>query len=476
MPFDTVPIESLNSARVRSLRPRSRAVIKSTSRASHPNQAKGDILVKSRSFKTENSPELFRRRTQLRSELSSISREFNAFLHNSATDSLPSINDGKSSVPNGNNLRHEATRINPLTSVHTNDFQSGFPETNLGNIHRNQDPTPGNEVVRELQRLNSLLRNNGPSINSGNTQASAQILSIQNPTHADIGNGHSNVPDLSNQLSFAPHSSHVVTQQRDVHPEPKIVLLRNRNSARPLNVQIGNTRLEVLGGRSGSASQLVIQTVKDAFGSMGVARNNLQGIAPPIGFENPNQNVPSSFLLHGVNQSQKSLGAPQLPPLPLIEQALATAVRDPLNANNLQVPLTTTAVPVPVVTTPLTPSGALRQILGPGISDILLRQMAQDILPPELQRLDAIMRGQSQLLNTVNNNTNAGMIQIGNQTHALNLGNTKKIKITQNKTGTHAVVSSLNTGGGPLRNIMVTEEPMEYDEILLRKVLQKMSG
>jgi hypothetical protein len=425
-------------------------------------------LIKSRSFQTENSPELPRQRTQLRNELSSISKEFNVFLRNSPADSLSSIHDGKPSFPNSNNVRHESTRVSP--AIHTSNFQSGFPERAIGNILQNQGPAQNNEVVRELQRLNSLLMNTGPLINSRDTLASGQISNVHDARHFDVGSDHQSVPDLFNQLSAAPHSSHTASQSRDVHHQPKIVLLRNQNSARPLNVQIGNTRLEVLGGTSGAASQLVIQTLKDGLGSQEVTRNNANSNVASV-----NQNAHGSTLLHNVIQSPKFPGTS---PQPLIEQPLPAGARGPVQVKNIPVPLKTktTDAPMLVATTPLTPSGALRQILGPSVPDTVFRKMAHDIFPSELRRLDAIMRGQIQVSNPISNNTSAGIIQIGNQSHALNLGNTKQIKILPNRTGSHAVVTSINTGGGPLKNSMVTEEPMEYDEILLRKVLQKMNG
>ena len=84
-------------------------------------------------------------------------------------------------------------------------------------------------------------------------------------------------------------------------------------------------------------------------------------------------------------------------------------------------------------------------------------------------------RGQNQGHVTQSDPSNVGILKVGNQTHTFDIGTTKKIKIEQYNNGPRAEVTSIH-GSGVFRHRMVTEEPPEYDEILLRKVLQKMSG
>lgn len=388
------------------------------------------------------------------------------------------------------------------------DFQSALPGTLAGNDARNQASAQDAQLMRELQLLNSLLKENGNPVHTDQ-------LSNQNTVHSEFGTvANHQFGNINNQIHQQPqqlpsiqtHDFSSLTQSHlGLEAQPKIVLLRNRNSAKPLNVQIGNTRLEVLGGQSDS-SQLIIQTLQNALGSATTntagSPNVISNVQGNSAVQVPSDNLSLINTPANAQQATGQVGANQIPPntstiLELLKQlqpssitsgntgsnnqikpsVTAANVPGPVNINNIQIPQTTTAPPVPIVTTPLTPSGALRQILGPGVSDAMLQKMAQEILPSELQRIDAIMtgRGQNQGHVTQSDPSNVGILKVGNQTHTFDIGTTKKIKIEQYNNGPRAEVTSIH-GSGVFRHRMVTEEPPEYDEILLRKVLQKMSG
>ncbi|XP_061170391.1 uncharacterized protein LOC133179715 [Saccostrea echinata] len=466
--FDSVPIETVRSVRVRNARPRSG--LKIHSGGTFNDLGRSDSVVNSRGF-------------QLSSD--SIDRRRSFF----------------SSI---NNVQQEITRSRPSTVINSRKVQSGFPERQTGNDVRNQQSAQGNHIVREMQLLNSLLKEQSSSINSGVERGRDQSSRTRGLT--EFGTLSSDVQGNVNDrhLTLTPESSRLSSVQSGSQFQPKIVVLRNQNSAKPLNVQIGNTRVEVLGDQRDPSSQHLIQTLRDTLVSSGSRVNNNQVNSIPNSFPNANQNVPNSSsiqdllnqlqtasvtsaqsnanhndpntkLMHDlINQLQGSSGSSTHSNSN--HNSIAAALPGPAIINNARLPVTTTASPVPMVTTPLTPSEALRQILGPGVSDTLVKQMAQDILPPELQRLDAILTGQGQTSNTINKNTNTGFLKIGNQTHTFDVGSTKKIKIIHDKHGPRASVTSVNNGSGIIRHSMVTEEPLEYDEILLRKVLQKMNG
>ncbi|XP_062612882.1 uncharacterized protein LOC134274620 [Saccostrea cucullata] len=469
--FDTAPIETARNVRVRNTRPRL-----------------GLTIHSGRNFNDNG-----------RSESGFNSRGFQ--LRSSAGDSVDRRRSSFSSI---NNVRQEISRSS--TGINSRNVQSGFPERQPGSDVRNQHTAQGNHVVREMQLLNSLLREQSSSLNSrvesgrdrsSLTRGLSDFGSLSSDVNANLNDRH---------LSLTQDSSRLSSMQSGSQFQPKIVVLRNQNSAKPLNVQIGNTRVEVLGDQRDPSSQQMIQTLRDTLVSPGSSVNNVQVNSNPSSFPNSNQNVPNSNSIQDLlNQLQTAsvtsaqLNANQNDPNTKLLQDLITQLQvspssstqsnnnnnpfaatatGPQVINNAQIPLTTTAAPVPLVTTPLTPSEALRQVLGPGVSDALVQQIAKDILPTELQRLDAIMTGQGQTSNNINQNSNVGFLKIGNQTHTFDVGTTKKIKITHDKYGPSASVTSVNhgSGSGIIKNTMVTEEPLEYDEILLRKVLQKMNG
>lgn len=401
------------------------------------------------------------------------------------------------------NGQNDMTRSRQIPNV---PAQSGFQETPTGNDVGNQGLTQDQQLVREMLLLNSLLSESG---NIHHNDASSRRSSNQNAGSSDFGSfsihGQNNPHKTLHQPSMAQDFSSITQQHPGFQSQPKIVLLRNKNPAKPLNLQIGNTRLEVLGGQQDSGSQLIINTLQNAMGTLDTLNgnsnpmqiqnnainnqngnsainipngnafvSNTQANAQQTATVNSNQNGPDAkILLELLKQLRSTPSASTSISSVSNNSAASSVIHGQVNVNNAHFPMVTTAAPVPMATTPLTPSEALRQILGPGVPNALLKQMAKDILPSELQRIDAIMTGQVQATNPA---IDVGILKIGNQTHAFDVGTTKKIKIKQDKHGPRAEVTSIIGGHGISRHGYVTEEPPEYDEILLRKVLQKMSG
>lgn len=517
--LDSNLIHQANRLRLRNFRARSGLSANSRSPSNHratensvnsrgfPNS--NDNSINSRGFVNNNDNLINSRAALSRSNPQWNTRSRNNFQDNTAASGsnnfLRNSNvDHRRLTSNGvHNSQNDRTRSGQVPNV---PVQSAFQETPNGNDGGIQGLTQDRQLVREMQLLNSLLSESG---NVHNNAASSRRSSNQNGGTSDFGSisihGQSNHHNTLHQPSMTHDISSLTHQHPHFQSQPKIVLLRNKNPAKPLNLQIGNTRLEVLGGQQDSGSQLIINTLQSAMGNIDTLNgnsnpiqiqnnainnqhgnsvinipngnafvSNTQSNAQQTATLNSNQNGPDAkILLELLKQLQSTSSASTSASSVSNNSAASIAIHGQVNVNNAQVPMVTTAAPVPMATTPLTPSEALRQILGPGVPNALLKQMAKDILPSELQRIDAIMTGQVQATNPA---IDVGILKIGNQTHAFDVGTTKKIKIKQDKHGPRAEVTSIIGGHGVSRHGYVTEEPLEYDEILLRKVLQKMSG
>lgn len=532
--LDPTHIQQANRLRLRNFRARSGLSTNSRTStnlraAENSKNSRGflnrnDNLINSRGFPNSNDNLANSRGAFSRSNTRVNTRSRNGFHDNTAASGSNSFSRNSHvdhrRLTSTDKVQNDLTSTRHASNVAAQDFRSDFRVTPIGNGIGNQGLTQDQQLVREMQLLNSLLSESG---NTHHSDASSRRSSNQNAGTNDFGSvslqGQNNPHNTLEQPAMTHDFSSLTQQHPGFQSQPKIVLLRNKNPTKPLNLQIGNTRLEVLGGQQDSGSQLIIKTLQNAMGTpetingnsntipiQNNAANNQNGnSAINIQSGNSAMNIPNGNAFVGntqskaqqtatLNSSQNGLDANIL--MELLKQLQSTSststnsvtnnsaatsvIHGQINVNNAQVPMVTTAAPIPMATTPLTPSEALRQILGPGVPNALLKQMANDILPSELQRIDAIMTGQVQIqsesANPAIDKTNVGILKIGNQTHAFDVGTTKKIKIKQDKHGPRAEVTSIIGGNGISRHGYVTEEPPEYDEILLRKVLQKMSG